>query len=49
MYYYTPPNLLIYSAKFTTIQCLIYYLHVRHVSHVLGPLNLKAIVIASLC
>jgi hypothetical protein len=34
-------------AKFTTVQCLIYYLHVRNVSHPLGPLHLKAIVSAS--
>ncbi len=35
----TVPNLLLYK-------CLIYYLHVRNVSHSLGPLHLKAIVIA---
>jgi hypothetical protein len=29
-----------------TIHYLIYYLHVRNVSHPLGPLHLKAIVIA---
>ncbi len=31
-------------AKFTTTQCLIYYLHLRQNSH---PLQLKAIIIAS--
>jgi hypothetical protein len=34
-----------YSA-ILTIHCLMYYLHVRNVSHPLGPLHLKAIVIA---
>ena len=30
------------------MQCLIHYLHLRHVSHPLGPLHLKAMVIAYL-
>jgi hypothetical protein len=47
IYYCTVPNLLLYSAKFTTVQCQIYYLNVRNVSHPLGPLHLKAIGIAS--